>query len=190
MSVSQILDVNGKISENYLPSNAGGVPTLAEVLNEDNDGENLFINNLGGLELSNGAGVGPAIATLTAQYVPGTNPGTGNVLNVEDKNGDLCDIQVNHIYLGGPSVDIKFSTQNGTDPAGNTSEILNITDYSNGTACINCASAFIGDLQIQNGQNVIYFLQNLNTGAVGATAGRIPVICGGTTYYLQVYASP
>jgi hypothetical protein len=190
MSVSSILNSNGKIPASLIEGGVDptGTPTLAEVLNENNDANALFIDDCGGVVLTNGAGT-PSKITLTSNPQPGGASST-QCLFVGDGLNILTDASCKNLWLGGTATDVKLSTQNGNDPAGVATEILNITDYNNGTAGINCASAFIGYLQVQSPDNRIYFEQNLNTGAVGATAGRIPIICGGTTYYLQVYASP
>jgi hypothetical protein len=204
MSVSQILNSNGKIPSSLVDGGGSGpatIPPLVSVLTVGNSAGNLSMDNIGFLQLSDG-GSTPEIVQLESKfqgeisipnptvkipYLELTDSLSGNV-GITTSEGSFDYVAcVSGVYLGPSSADILLSTIAGTDPTGAAIETLQIRDWNGGTAQVDCAAAQIGNLLIQSGQNQIYFSQGLNATPVGSTAGRLPIVLGGSTYYLQVF---
>ena len=165
------------------PVNPGGGENLTQTLTVGNNANNLSIENLQILNLQNPGNTSSVdIKTLAGDVLTIVKGGSGVSANVTA--GSIQGTQLKLIDAN----NITLDNTAGTDPSGNLVNTLNVTNGSGGSAQINVGSAQIGLLEIQSSQNQIYFLQALNTTAVGAPAGRLPVILNGVTYYLQVFS--
>jgi hypothetical protein len=204
MSVSQILNSNGKIPSSLVDGGGSGpatIPPLVSVLTVGPDAGNLFIDNLGGIQISDGAGTPKIIQetsllgggnsipnpTVKIPYLDLTDSLSGNV-GISTSEGAFDYLAcVSGLYLGPSSADIKLTTIAGLDPTGAPMETLQIMNWGGGSAQIDCAAAQIGNLLIQSSQNQIYFTKSLDSTTVGAAAGRLPIVLGSNTFFLQVF---